>query len=117
MTKSHNDVIAEAQEEWRLKKSDRDWDGWVRIGRALLLGRHQAMAEAQTNDPIGKRYNHAFGRWLRDNDFADMDKSDRSRLMDCLDHLEDIRKWRSTLTTNQRQQWNHPTTVWRRYIK
>ena len=35
------------------------------VGRALLIGRGVAMAEAGKNTPQGKGYATAFGTWLR----------------------------------------------------
>jgi hypothetical protein len=49
------------------------------IGAALLIGRQDAMAAAETEQPIGSRYNSEFGSWLARHHFDNIDKGDRSR--------------------------------------
>jgi hypothetical protein len=44
-----------------------------------------------------------------------MDKSLRSNLLDCMTNIVGINAWRETLAENQRMEWNHPTTVLRRW--
>jgi hypothetical protein len=39
----------------------------------------------------------------------------RNHLLWVADHLVEIEAWRETLPANQRDQWNHPTTVKRAY--
>jgi hypothetical protein len=95
--------------------SDCTWCDWCQVGEALLVGRHAAMREANTNRPEGRPYNEAFGRWLGRYGFDKLDRGDRTRLLECMQHLSAIEVWRATLTTNQRLQWNHPATVLRRW--
>jgi hypothetical protein len=91
------------------------WADWLSIGAALLIGRNAAMREANTNQPVGRRYNEVFGDWLARLGFDRIDKSVRARLMECMDHRAEIETWRSTLAINKRMELNHPTTVLRHW--
>jgi len=104
------------QDAWGHVRSDHTWKDWVLIGKALLcIGRTDAMREAHTNAPIGKNYNSAFSAWLKRRGFDTIDQGDRSRLFEVLDHLEEIEAWRSKLTTTERPNLNHPSTVLRKF--
>src|SRR5437879_13243537 len=85
------------------------------IGEAHVLGRALAMQAAETNKPVGARYNKAMSAWLAEHGFDSMDKSDRSRLMECMDNREAIEPWRNTLTATERLQCNHPRVVLRKW--
>jgi hypothetical protein len=69
------------------------------------------MREARTNQPVGRRFNEAFGKWLALHGFERLDKGDRSRLIECLRHRAEIEAWRSTLPLNKRLALNHPSAV------
>jgi ClpX C4-type zinc finger protein len=107
--------IKRGQEAWRRHKVDATWLDWLAIGEALSIGRQEAMADADTNRPIGSRYNAAFGEWLTHHRFDDIDKGDRSRLFDVMDNLPAIEGWRATLTQTARLRLNHPNSVLRKW--
>jgi hypothetical protein len=44
-------------------------DDWFVLGQALVIGRTEALKEARTNKPSGRRYNEAIGVWLRETGF------------------------------------------------
>jgi hypothetical protein len=91
------------------------WSDRTSVGRAHLKGRTVAMREADTNEPTGRRYNQIFGEWLTRHGFADIDKGDRSRLFEVMDHLDEIEGWLATLPTTNRLRLNHPATVLRKW--
>jgi hypothetical protein len=95
----------------------RSWDDWMLVAAALDVGRTEAMRTAHTNQPVGKRYEREMARWLSANGFALIDKGDRSRLLDCLEHRDKIERWRAGLTSNQRAKLNHPSAVLRKWRK
>ena len=80
-----------------------------------MIGRHKAMIEAGANQPIGRRYNEAFGAWQREFGFENLDKGDRARLFEMMDHLAKIEVWFATLTTTERLKLNHPNSILRRW--
>jgi hypothetical protein len=118
MTEPQQVTIEKGLEAWkRIHQEDMHWEDWVHVARALTIGRSHAMSVAHTNEPKGGAYNKEFSAWMDRNGFGDMDKGDRSRLFQCMEHLEGIREWRKTLAATQRQRLNHPSTVWRHFEK
>ena len=123
---ARSEIVARGREEWQRKRSDRDWRGWVRIMEAVEIGRDETDKKLHNRiTPGGGRkgrnkgsgWNKAFGQWLRDNGFEDLDGKKfgqlRSRMMDCIDSKQAIETWRrDLLDLSQRQAWNHPVTVW-----
>jgi hypothetical protein len=80
-----------------------------------MVGRVAAMREVHVNKPEGRNYNTAFGRWLKQFGFDDLDKGVRFRLFKMMDRLAAIEAWRATLTVTERLELNHPNTVIRRF--
>ena len=84
-------------EAWKRLKKCKDYNDWLKVGEALLVGREWAMNQAQTNKPEGKGYNLCFSEYLQRYKLDDMDKGDRSRLFKMMDALPQIEIWRRTL--------------------
>jgi hypothetical protein len=65
----------------------------------------------------GGIYARTFSRLLDENELGEkvLGKDTRAALLFCMEHLEDIEKWRDTLTEHERMQWNSPLTVMRKY--
>jgi hypothetical protein len=112
---SDDKEIREGQEAWSRLKKHMSWSDWTSVGRAHLKGRQAAMREANTNEPTGRRYNQIFGEWLTRHGFDDIDKGDRSRLFEVMEHLDEIETWLATLPTSNRLRLNHPATVLRKW--
>jgi hypothetical protein len=108
-------VVRAGQEAWCRLRSNATWDDWKQVGKAHVIGRHKAMIEAGVNQPIGRRYNEAFGTWQREFGFENLDKGDRTRLFEGMGHLAKIDAWLTTLTTSERLRLNHPATVLRKW--
>ncbi|MGB8047537.1 MAG: hypothetical protein WCF53_06500, partial [Pseudolabrys sp.] len=49
----------------RIRDDRCGFDDWILIGKALAIGRTEALAFAQTNKPQGSRYNAEMNQWLR----------------------------------------------------
>jgi hypothetical protein len=91
------------------------WKDWVVVGKALAVGRKDAMRRANTNRPKGRGYDVAMSDWLkRHPQIARVvaDSGTRGRLLDLIDRLETIEAWRQTLPLNKRLQLNHPRRVY-----
>jgi hypothetical protein len=114
-TADRDTYIRRGQEAWKRHKEDATYNDWLAIAEALDIGRTEAMAEANTNQPEGSRYNKLFGEWLAGHGFDDIDKGDRSRLFDILENRAAIEGWRRTLPRAKRFAYNSPSTVWRRW--
>jgi hypothetical protein len=114
-TESTVRIVRLGQEAWARVRSDLNWQDWIAIGRAHVIGRTEAMHEANVNKPEGHRYKEAFSEWLERFGFENLDKGDRSRLFDVMAALPQIENWRATLTTTERLRLNHPSTVLRKW--
>jgi hypothetical protein len=55
------------------------------------------------------------GDWLIAQQFKEIDKGTRSRLLGCLKHKAEIENWRSLLTDAERWKFNHPDTVLKKW--
>jgi len=90
------------------------WPDWCEVIKALAKGR-EICRQASGDQDKGRRFNKAMGRWLRCYGFDRIDKSDRSRLLKCADHLEDINTWRSGRSLSEQLELNHPRIVFQRW--
>jgi hypothetical protein len=109
------EVIEHGRLAWTRIKIDHNWHDWVRIGKALVIGRAEAMRQAHAGEPKGKRYSAQFSAWLNAVGFGDMDHGDRARLFRCIDRLADVERWRARISAAKRRAFNHPSTVWRHF--
>ena len=111
---AEDEIISAGRDAWsRLQTHQRtSWNDWVLIGRALLVGRRDAMLDAKANIPMGMRYNRIFSAWLRANGLDGISGQDRYKIIECLEHDVEIEAWRATLTEVQRNRWNHPNSIW-----
>lgn len=110
-------TIVAGSKAWTRLKTDHSWYDWLQVGEALMIGRNEAMLKANTNAPVGGAYNRLFGEWLAKYGFAEIDKGDRSRLIEVMEHQAEIAQWRATLTRTERLRLNHPSSVLRRWRK
>src|SRR5262245_56689174 len=105
-----------AAEAFERIRQGQHWRDWKYVAQGFEAGRSRAMTEARTNRPFGSAYNKAFARWMDAHPWArQIDKATRNHLLWVADHLVDIENWRETLEPEQRDAWNHPTTVKRAY--
>lgn len=107
-------AIADGRAAWaRLQEHQRrSWSDWVCVGRALIVGRTAAMAEAQANRPMGSKYNRLIGQWLAANGLSGISTQERYRAINCVEKLPAIEAWRNSLTEAKRSRFNHPHAVW-----
>ncbi len=107
------DAILNGQQAWARRKADAraSWDDWLLVGWALLVGKRKSVLAAKGNR--GKKYAQHFCAWCQKNNFGDIDKADRSKLLWIMENIEDVEAWRATRSEKERLIWNHPSTVWR----
>lgn len=98
-----------------MARQRRRWEDWLIIAEALDFGRTKIMGDLYINAPVGRRYESAMAEWLTANGFREIDKGARSRLLECLQHRDEIEQWRALLTDGERFHFNHPSTVWRKW--
>ena len=116
---SRAEILRQGAEAIMQLASGHSWNDWVKVMWALDIARTSAMLEAGINKPTGRKYSEAFARWLRcHNDFeliGKLDKSDRSRLFECLQSLDAINTWRASLPPHRLLKLNYPPTVLSRW--
>ena len=95
-------------------EQNQTWPDWCAVIKALAKGR-EICREASGGQNKGRRFNKAMGVWLRCYGFDRIDKSDRSRLLRCADHLEAIDNWRSGRPLSEQLELNHPRIVFERW--
>jgi hypothetical protein len=108
-----SEIVRLGQEAMARKR--RVYDDWLAIAEALEVSRTDVMRALHTNQAHGRRYEKAMGEWLIANGFREINKSTRSRLLECLKHKVEIQAWRSRLTDAERFKVNHPDTVLRKW--
>jgi hypothetical protein len=108
-----DDPVTFGRAAWQRLKTGRDWQDWVAVGKALLVGRDEAMSEAKAKKPSGRKYSALFDVWLQRHDFDDINANDRSQLMRLVEQLADVEAWRASLSDAVRVNLNSPSAVWR----
>jgi hypothetical protein len=105
------DVVTEGRNAWeRIRQSERlSWDDWIKVGRALLIGRSECMKLAGVNKPKGGKYNYVANQWIVANGFADICAQERHRVVRIIEHLTDVERWRDGLSPDRRRAVNHPS--------
>jgi hypothetical protein len=107
-------IEAGRQASERLKAASKHaWADWLLVGKAWQHVRSQAMFAAQTNQPSGRRFSQQCSDLLKRAGLDWIDKGTRSRLLDCLEHHEEIDAYLAKLPPGKRLKTNHPNAVWR----
>jgi hypothetical protein len=88
------------------------WDDWLAVGRALVIGRAETMAKANSNRPLGSRYNRLMGAWLKQHGLDGIDNQQRYRAIQCIENLQAIDAWRAALDDRKKRSLNHPGACW-----
>jgi hypothetical protein len=116
MTAADPIVQAGAAAWERLKSRERkSFDDWIAVARAISIGRVEALKAAETNRPLGRKYNLAMRRWLRKNGLADIVPQERYKLLLILENLTAIEAWSAKLSLELRRRLNHPGAIWSRW--
>jgi hypothetical protein len=108
-------IVRQGTAAWARLKKEKNWNDWMAVGDALLVGRTFAMNDAGTNAPVGKGYNLTFNQWLVNAKLSDMDNCDRAKLLIVMENRAALEQWRATLTETERLRLNHPTSVLRKW--
>jgi hypothetical protein len=92
-------------------------EDWLVVAQAYQHGRRLAMTLANANQPVGKAYNKAFSDWCKRTrfDLDSVNAQTRTAMGHIMDNLTAFNTWRTTLTRNKLELWNHPCTMWRHF--
>jgi hypothetical protein len=104
-----------ALDELPTATKDQIWHRWMLVAAALEAAQREAMFAAQTNEPAGAKYARAYNELVKRHRFDRINKSDRSRLLECLRHRAEIEKWLDALPTNKRLRIVHPLVILRNW--
>jgi hypothetical protein len=110
-------TIRAGVECWQAIGRAESFEAWVKIGKALQIGRDYALKTTGANRPMGQIYCRTFSAWIDQHGFSGIEKSVRSAALDLAEHLEDIEAWRLTLNEKRRRQLKHPLSnvaAWRK---
>jgi hypothetical protein len=110
LSTSTDNRIHEAREAWARLRRHETFRDWLLLGRALAVG--QAYAIAKAGKPKGSRYNNFLKTWLGNSKLPNLEKSVRSRLLECVENSDGILAWLDTIENETRlTRLNHPTVV------
>jgi hypothetical protein len=109
--------IAAGREAWASLQKHEHFGQWLAVADCLSALREQAMEEAHTNRPQGPPYRRAFKAIIEQQEpwAVAINDTVRAHCYWLVDNLPAVQSWRETLAFEQRDKWNHPTTVKRNY--
>jgi hypothetical protein len=109
--------IAAGREAWAHLQKHEHFKDWLAIADAIAAVREEAMSLAHSNTPQGPPYRAAYRRIIEGREpwIAGINEATRSHCCWLVDNLPAVMTWRETLTFEQRDTWNHPTTIRRQY--
>ena len=110
-------IVKAGADAWQTVTKAESFEGWVKIGKALAVGRNHALTVSGAATPIGQNYSKAFGQWLAECGFKDKSKQLRSWALTLHENVAAITTWRETLTDKQRKRLRNPQAIvvrWRR---
>jgi hypothetical protein len=108
-------IIRRGRDAWDAINKSESFEGWLTIGKALLIGREAALRSTGANAPMGRRYCVAFSQWINAHGFTGMQKSVRSVAVELAENAKAITTWRDSLPERQRRRLVHPLSVTRRW--
>lgn len=108
--------IAAGEEAWKELQKNEHFKQWLAISDAIAAIREEAMSLAHTNTPQGPPYRAAFKKLIDKHPWiAGINESTRTHCYWLVDNLPAVMTWRETLTFDQKDTWNHPSTLKRQF--
>jgi hypothetical protein len=109
--------IAAGRTAWAALQKHEHFGQWLAVADALVAIREEAMEQACTNRPQGPPYRAAFKAIVEQKETwaVAIDDTVRAHCYWLVDNLPAVQRWREGLSFKQRDEWNHPSTVKRRY--
>ena len=83
-------IVAQGRDAWAEINRVQSFESWVKIGRALQIGRDYSLKTTGANRPMGQVYCRAFSAWLAKHEFTGIQKSVRSSAVDLVEHLAEV---------------------------
>lgn len=120
LTEDQAKFVKAAAREWTAMKKGREWNGWMKIGAALMIGRNVVLADlGQGRNYINtKPYRKAFAEWMQVNGFRNppIEPSTVSHLLylNEPEHRLICDELLARMSQKERERINHPTPMYRR---
>lgn len=111
---SDEQTIAVGRKAWEEIRRTATIEAWLRVGRALLVGRKICMTETNVDIPRGIKYVKRNCRWLDENGFRDLPSGARACAMLVAENETAIVAWLDGLPA-QKRPMIHPRVVWQAY--
>jgi hypothetical protein len=108
-------IIKDGASCWQAIGRAESFEAWVKIGKALQIGRDYALKTTGANRPMGQIYCRTFSAWIDQHGFERMPAATRSVAVELAENIETIEAWRNTLPERQRKRLVHPLSVTRRW--
>jgi hypothetical protein len=108
-------VIRADRDAWEAINKAQSFDGWLKVGTALAVGKAHARRVSGARTAWGRNYSREFNLWVQQYGFERMPASTRSVAVELHEHAEQITQWRDGLPERQRRRLNSPLAVTRRW--
>jgi hypothetical protein len=118
MPEAEQAIMRDARDAYgRIDRGEHTTD-WLAIGRAYNALQARALAASGSNQAVGARYNACWAYYADRYGIAgfDIDKPTKSHCMWLAENWESVSAWLAQRGANERQRWNHPTTIRRNYL-
>jgi hypothetical protein len=118
MPEAEQAIMRDARDAYgRIDRGEHTID-WLAIGRAYNALQARALAASGSNQAVGARYNACWAYYADRYGIAGFDiaKPTKSHCMWLAENWEAVSAWLAQRGANERQQWNHPTTIRRNYL-
>ena len=108
-------TIKAGVECWQAIGRAESFEAWVKIGKALQIGRDYSLKTTGANRPMGQIYCKAFSAWITKHGFEPYAKSTRSVAIELAEHAETIEAGGTRYRSARGKRLVHPLSVTRRW--
>jgi hypothetical protein len=113
--KIENDILIGAKyHQTLLKSAAGDWEKWKGVITGWQALKVKAIATCGTSDVKSNAYQRAMSKLMeRDpySEYGHINKSTRSAMTRMMDHIEEIDRWHTRLSSKEMLAWNNPQTI------
>jgi hypothetical protein len=106
-------LVRQGQEALETVGRAASFESWLRIGKALLVGKNIAARKA--GNDWGQTYSKIFSAWIRNHHFDRIPAPTRSVAIELAEHGDQITAWRNSLPARRRKRLVHPLSITRRW--
>jgi hypothetical protein len=96
------------------------FEDWIDIGEGLLAGRERAMQRAGATKPYGQKYKAELADWRDRNPWTQDRRLKHPAGVNAIwvvENIAAIEAWRATLPDDERDAYNHPSTIRKEFTR